>query len=565
VSAPFSFRFEGREIAALPGHTIAAALAMAGVHELRDTPEAGSRRGIFCGMGVCQECLVTVDGTPSVRACLAPAAPGLRVSRQRYPVVLPEAREGAPAIAFADLAEERTDVAIIGAGAGGLAAATAVRAAGLDAIVLDERPAPGGQFYKQAASALEAGPLDDQQRAGGELVRSAVDAGARIWSSTEVVDALGPDALLVIRGGRSLVVRARALVIATGAYERGLPVPGWTLPGVMTTGAMQTLWRSYRVAPGRRVIIAGNGPLNLQVATELHAAGAEVAAVAEAAPILAPARAGALARLWLADPRLAAKGAGLIRDVRASGARLLTGALVLKIERAGGGGLAVTVGTPYGGSRHTFAVDTVALGYGFQPSNELLRRLGCPLAYDPGAGMLRAVRSDTLEIGVPGVFAVGDCAGLGGAPAAGEEGAIAGAAIAARLLGQAPADVLDRAIAAGRRLARHRRFQRALWDLFEAPRPGLALADEETLVCRCENVSKREILRAQGRDHPASAEIKRRTRAGMGRCQGRYCGPLLAEHLAAAAGGRIDERSFFAPRGPVKPVRISDLVRGHSP
>jgi NAD(P)H-nitrite reductase large subunit len=348
------------------------------------------------------------------------------------------------------------------------------------------------------------------------------------------------------------------MVIATGAYERAHAVPGWTLPGVMTTGAMQTLWRSYRALAGKRVLIGGNGPLNLQVACELMAGGAEVVAVIEAAPVLAPSRAGAGLRMALADPALARRGVTLMHQAWSGGAALRFGRVIRRIE-ADGGALSVETGPMGGGTGERWTVDAVAMGYGFQPSNELLRALGCRHEWDEAAGMLRTVRGDDCETSVPNVFAIGDCAGMGGAPAALAEGVIAGNAIALRLgrEGDASASAIAR-----RALAGHRRFQQALWDLYAAPRAGLSLAGDDTPVCRCEDIAKAEVVAAMTNGSPDIGAVKRRTRCGMGRCQGRYCGPLLVEELARLSGRPVGEMDFFAPRGPFKPVRISDLVGG---
>ncbi|MCZ8105322.1 MAG: 2Fe-2S iron-sulfur cluster-binding protein [Burkholderiales bacterium] len=555
-----TFTFEGHPVVARTGQTVGAALAAAGQLALRETRN-GAARGIFCGMGVCQECLVTVDGMPNRRACIEPARDGIHVRRQAFPGEPPGASRGAPPIGFDDLAVERADVIVIGGGAGGLAVAIAARGCGLDVLLLDERSTAGGQYYKQPAAALREPALDRQQADGAALRARAERGGVRILDGAEVVTAIDAGAVLATRGGRAFVARGRALAVATGAYERGVPLPGWTLPGVMTTGALQTLWRSYRALPGRRLLIAGNGPLNLQVACESMDAGATVVAVAEAAPLAAGDRLGALTRMALADPALAARGGGYLARLR-SQSRLRLGVVCRHIEPGPGGGLRVETGRADGGPGETHDVDAVALGYGFQPSNELLRALGCEHDWDARSGMLRTRRTATCETTVAGVFAVGDCCGLGGAPAALAEGTIAGVAVGRALGGSVPASLSQEADRAARDLARHRRFQAALWEAFAAPRLGLSLAAADTVVCRCEDVGKAELLAAAADGDPAIGDVKRRTRCGMGRCQGRYCGPALAEHLAGHGDRPLDGRAFFAPRGPVKPVTIADLVGG---
>lgn len=550
----FTFRFEDREIEARPGQSLAAALLEAGEAGLRET-RTGGLRGLYCGMGVCQECLVRVEKenqpTEQVRACMTPAQPGLLVTRGRFLAETDVAGGGAPPIGLTDLPEEAPEVLVVGGGAGGLAAALAARQAGCDVLLLDERKIPGGQYYKQAAGAPT---LDAQQREGEALVAAADRAGVRRWQGAEVWGAFAPDLLLAHHEGATWRLRPQVLILATGAYERPWPVPGWTLPGVMTTGAAQTLWRSQRTLPGRRVVVAGAGPLNLQVAWELSRGGAEIVAVAEAAPPPAPSRWRAGARLIAAGPRLAATGLAQIAALRSAGTRVRWGMQVTRIEASPGGLRATLDGA---GGRETFEADAVALGYGFLPANEMARALGVRHEYDPVRGHLVCVRGPDMQTSVPNVFAVGDGCGLGGAPAAREEGVIAGLAAAKRLGREGSA---AEAGAAARRLVRHRRFQDALWSVFSAPRVALALADADTLICRCEEVTRAALDACMSEGTPDLAEIKRRTRIGMGRCGGRTCGPLLAEHLAAVADRPLDEVAGFAPRAPVKPIRIADIV-----
>ncbi|HEV7268638.1 MAG TPA: FAD-dependent oxidoreductase [Falsiroseomonas sp.] len=549
-----------RAIPFRPGQTVAAALTAAGIRDLRATRRMldGEGRGMFCGMGVCQDCLVDVDGEPNTRACTTNAVPGMEIRHQEFPGVarLPPA----PVLVPDDSplpAAEAVDLLVLGGGAGGLSAAVAARQCGLDVLVVEERTTLGGQYYKQPASSLDAAPLDAQQAEGGALAAAAEASGARILRNCELWGAFEPDRLAVFDGTRSRLFAPRAVLVAAGAYERPHVVPGWALPGVMTTGAGQTLWRSHRVLPGQLVLLAGNGPLNLQVACELAAGGARVVAVAEAAPEPAARWRDALA-MAAADPVLAAKGARYLAELMRRRIPLLHGTLVHRVVRAADGGLRATLRGPR--SERLVEVDAVLLGYGFLPSQEVLRALGADCAFDAARGQFVPVRDDDMMTSVPGLYAVGDCAGLGGAPAAREEGVIAAVAIARRLGRAASAAMKAEYEAAQRRLARHRRFQAALWKVFAAPRNGLSLADAATVVCRCEEVTKGEIDAALTDGAPSLAELKRRTRCGMGRCQGRYCAPLLAEHLAEMQGRPLDGFSLFAPRAPVKPLAIADIV-----
>ena len=545
------FSFDGSTVTARPGQSLAAALTAAGYRRLGETA-GGATRGIFCGMGTCQDCLVTVDGRPERRACMTMAAEGMVVtSRVAAPSLdLPSRLPETPAARIVE-----PDVLVVGGGAGGLAAAIAARRAGARVTVLDEMPAPGGQYYKQAA---DGATLDRQQAEGAALVAGARSSGAEIVAGAEVWGAFEGLLFLAEIDGAPLIARPRTAIIATGACERPSIVPGWTLPGVMTTGAAQSLWRRYRTLPGRRVAVCGSGPLNLQVALELAHGGAEVALVAEAAPTPL-ARPFAALRLAVAGPVLAWKGIAMLHDLRRRRVPLRNRTVLRRVDAADGG-LAATF-RHRSGREHRVVVDALCMNVGFEPQNEILRLLGARMRYDPAFGHLRCERSDTFETTVPGLFAVGDCAGLGGAPAARTEGRIAGRAAAAATAAAA-AGRGDTGVSAPdrRELRRHRRFQRQLWRLHDAaPRP-LPLAEDETIVCRCEEVSLARLKRGLDENPGHAGDLKRSTRLGMGRCQGRYCGPPAVRLLAGSTGESLSDESHFAPRVPIKPVRITTIL-----
>ncbi|WP_374433487.1 2Fe-2S iron-sulfur cluster-binding protein [Tabrizicola sp.] len=538
------FQFDGQALPFRPGQSLAAALTEAGHRQFRETAK-GASRGIFCGMGVCQDCLVTVNGQPNIRACMTPAQAGMTVQRQvPYPSLslVPLPAPAAPARVIA------SDVLVIGGGAGGLSAAIAARAAGASVVVLDERKVGGGQYFKQSAVSA---PLDEQQRHGAELLAKAEASGAEIIGEVQIWGAFDGPLILGERHGAALVARPGKIIVATGAYERPEIVPGWTLPGVMTTGAAQTLWRSYRTLPGKRVALFGSGPLNLQVARELMQGGAHVAVVGERGPAPWSRPLDALA-LALSGPRLAAVGLGTIRDLRRGGVLLQYGAKLTGIELDGS---ALRARYRHGAQEATVVVDAVLMNAGFEPQNEILRLLGAEADYDADYGHLRVRRSETCETSVPGLYAVGDCAGLGGAPAAMAEGRIAGR-VAAEAAGFGSAHDI---FADLRELGRHRRFQRRLWALHDIA-PRLPEVPDDTIICRCEELTAGQIRAGLDEGPGHLGTLKRATRLGMGRCQGRYCGPVGARLVAAATGQPLADRSLFAPRVPIKPVAISSIL-----
>jgi D-hydroxyproline dehydrogenase subunit alpha len=551
--------FEGESIEGRRGETLAAALAAAGIRNLRWT-RSDQPRGIFCGMGVCQECLVEIDGQPDHRACMTKLAGPLSVRRQPHLAAV----AAAPSTGPVDQAEPLTpDILVLGGGAGGLNAATAAARAGAKVLLIDERPEPGGQFYKQPLRipALAEEAAADPQFAGGRaLIAEALSAGVEMGRGVQLWGAFEPLDLMILDGRRSRLCRPQRLIVAAGAYERALPIPGWTLPGVMTTGAAQTLLRSYRVLAGKRVLFAGNGPLNIQVALELARAGAEVVAVAELAPKPGLGALPALVEMLTSTPGLALRGWRQLAELGRRGIALLHGSVLAGVTRRTGGLTAEVKSWPGSGAVHRFEVDAVAMGYGFMPSNEVLRALGCAHRFDPVRGHLATERDADGRTSVAEIYVAGDCAGLGGAPAAEAEGVIAGLA-AARSLGFAPAPGQAAAETAARAgLRRHRRFQSGLWSLFGAPRLLTELAEPDTLICRCEELTRADIEAGFAPGSESIGSVKRQTRSGMGRCQGRYCGPVVAALAAGRRGEALSEGAHWAPRPPVKPIRIGDIT-----
>jgi NADPH-dependent 2,4-dienoyl-CoA reductase/sulfur reductase-like enzyme len=487
---------------------------------------------------------------PNRRACMTKVEAGMQVRGQGLPRA---GRANAPGGSPLPV-PRHCDVLVVGGGPAGLSAATVAAEAGVAVVMIDERPVPGGQYYKQPIPELDLPPrrLAEAQFSGGRaLIARAMAAGVQFVKGSVFSAALPPSVALECDGGAA-TIGARRLILATGAFERARPVPGWTLPGVMTTGAAQTLLRSYGVVAGRRMLIAGNGPLNLQVAVELHRAGAAIAAVVEAASRPGLGSLADLAQMAVNAPDLVLDGMGFVAALAASRIPLIHSAAIDRIDP--GERLAATLT-----SGQRYQADVVCMGYGFLPSNELARLLGCRHHYDSKQRVLRTARDENGRTSIDAVFAIGDGTGLGGARAATAEGAIAGLA-AAIDIGVRPSPA---ALADGKRaradLERQRRFQRALWQLFE-PAPALAgVPSSDTVVCRCEEVSAGSLT-----DHfPAGAPIgtvKRATRLGMGRCQARYCGPLTVDLLARGDGHCPSEFDFPAPRPPIKPVALVVLA-----
>ncbi|HVY16673.1 MAG TPA: FAD-dependent oxidoreductase [Rhodopila sp.] len=535
VGRPIGFTFDGSRIEALEGETIAAALSAAGITTVRHTP-SGAPRGLHCGMGACWDCVVTIDGRIGQRACMTQAADGLAVE-SGFPRVLAEA-PAPPA------AEDRIcDVLVVGGGVAGLSAAAAAAEAGASVVLLDERHAPGGQYGKPLAPSHADRAPDAQFALGASLRARALAAGVTVETDSLVWGAFAPDEIAALVRGQAVTFRPRRLILAAGAHEAPNPVPGWTLPGVLTTGGLQTLVRSQRVLPGARVLIAGNGPLNLQLACELLAAGIKPVAVLEGAQRPGIASARALLRMAWVAPDLAREGRSMLARLKAAGVPVLWGTWLDHLEGDG------RVQTAIAGGRR-WDVDIVATNIGFQPETGLARALGAAHRFvDRGArGFLATIADEDGRTSLPPVFAVGDGASFGGARVAEIRGRLAGRA-AARDLGHASAaDLTDRPA-----LKQAQAFQAALWEVFSVePRP----VSNETIICRCEEVSAARLRQEMENGLTSIAALKKATRAGMGRCQGRFCSATIAAMCPRAP----DAEGFAAPRAPLRPVPAAPLM-----
>lgn len=412
---------------------------------------------------------------------------------------------------------DRYDVLVVGAGPAGLAAAQTAAAHGARVALLDAQPRPGGQVWRH-----------DVRRPAPRAARDAFGKlqGVDVLSNHSVI-AAESSALRVEtpQGGR--LIAYGSLILATGARELLLPFPGWTLPGVTGAGGLQALAKQGWPVAGKRVVIAGTGPLLLAAADTLRKHGAHVLGIHEQAPA---ASVHAFARQLRHWPARAVQALGL--RLRLAGVPYRFGTFV---RHAHGSDAVqrVDIDTPEG--TRTVECDLLAVGYGLVPNTELAQLLGCAMDY-PGRHPHVAVDA-LLRTSVDGVYAAGEAGGIGGLAVARFEGAMAGhVATGHSVAAHALMPQRDRERRFGALLARH----------FELDPRLHALADDSTLVCRCEDVTLGEL------DGFADARAaKLATRCGMGACQGRICGTALAELGRFPRGGA---------RPPIFPARLATLA-----
>lgn len=380
------------------------------------------------------------------------------------------------------------EVLVIGAGPAGLSAALVAAQGGARVALADLNPAPGGQIWRAARN----GPA-------GRLIRAALAHPNLTWlPGARAVSVEDERTIRFSTPAGARLINADRIILATGATELFLPFPGWTLPGVVGAGGAQALLKGGLEVRGLRALVAGSGPLLLAAASALRAHGATVLGIAEQAPAHRLAGFGwQLAR----DPARIRAAAGLAYQLR--GVPYWMNAFPVQ---AHGVHQLEAVTLRHGGRERRVELDLLACGFGLVPDVRLAQALSCPLTPDG------AVRVDAWgRTGTPGIFAIGECTGVGGVDQARAQGYVAGCAVTGQT---------ERAHPFLAARADHLAFARTLARTF-APRPELrGLADSSTIVCRCEDVTHGELRQRHG-----WTEAKLHTRCGMGACQGRVCGP----------------------------------------
>lgn len=447
---------------------------------------------------------------------------------------------------------EAYDIAIIGAGPAGMAAAAEAGARGLAVLLLDENRGMGGQVHRGVeASPLATLPaLAEVPAAGRDLAMAAAAAevealfGATVWH-LDAARRLGVSA-----GGAARMVQARRVILATGAQERPMPIPGWTLPGVMSVGAAQTLLKAQGLVPEGRVVIAGSGPLAWLYAAQLVAAGHPPALLLDTAP-----RANWRAALphlpgFLRSPYLA-KGLGLLARVRRA-VRVVGGVASLRVEAHGG---ALEVTWPGG----TAATDHLLLHQGVVPQLNLAQAAGCEVEWDRAQACFVPRTDEWGETSLPGIAIAGDTAGIGGAEAAEASGRLA-ALEALRALGAL--DMAGRDAAAPPHVAARTRWLRGrpFLDALYLPARGFRVAADEAIACRCEEVTGAALREAVRLGATGPNQAKAFLRCGMGPCQGRMCMLTVVETIAAARGVEPGTIAPLRIRPPVKPVTVAEIA-----
>lgn len=456
---------------------------------------------------------------------------------------------------------EPFDIAIIGAGPAGLAAATTAADLGLDVAVLDEQPAPGGQIYKGVEAVTDSRPellsvLGPDYAEGIDLVKSFRRSAATYLPDALVWNVSEGRQIDYSQAGRSHRIEADHIIVATGAYERPVPVPGWTLPGVTTAGALQILLKTSAMIPDRPAILAGGGPLLLLIAVQLTRAGVPPAAVVETAGWGRYFASAHYLPGALRSGSYLKKGMAFQRVLRRNGVPVYRGATGLEVigtERAEG--LRFRSGT----KSHEIASDMVALHQGVVPNPQLSRLTGCEFRWNARQACFVPTLDRWFLSSNPAISIAGDGAGIGGAKAAVHRGRIAALGAAVKL-GRLSAEDRNSRAAPERSALKRDGSIRPLLEALYAPPDAFTDPADEVIVCRCEEVTAGSLRNIARLGTTGPNQAKAFLRCGMGPCQGRLCGLTVSSVMSRARACDQDETGYFRIRPPLKPLRLEELV-----
>lgn len=467
--------------------------------------------------------------------------------------------------------EERYAVLVVGGGPAGMSAAMTAADAGLRTLLVDERPTLGGQVFKQPGPGFTVNDekaLGAQWRYGHDMVRRVGRSAVLTAMRTAVVDLEeqpdGWSAVLVTDGERARTVLASRVILCPGAYDRPVVFPGWTLPGVITAGGMQSLVKTQRFMPGHRMVFAGSGPVALAFPAQLADFGADIVTALEAGPAPNAADLVRLARAAIGNVDLLADAARYRADLLRRRVPLRYGRIVVRAEGERHVERVIHSAVdaqwrPIAGTEETVEADLLCLGYGFAPSLEVLRLAGASLDDDESLGGPVVRRDRWCRTTARRVYAAGDGTGVEGSKVAIDEGIMAGLAVAMDE-GALPAQQAVAAAAPVAARIRHRRaLAKATARMYRLGQGIYGLADESTIVCRCEEVTSGQLADVIATTDDINV-VKAFTRAGMGLCQGRNC----SRHISAMISNQHDRPiATVVPatqRMPLRPVPIGAIA-----
>ncbi|SAL83471.1 BFD/(2Fe-2S)-binding domain-containing protein [Caballeronia terrestris] len=459
---------------------------------------------------------------------------------------------------------EQVDVAVVGAGPAGLNAAARAAALGLSVVLLDEQDAVGGQIYRaiERTDARRREILGPDYVAGAALAQAFVRSGARHVANASVWQVTRERRVHYLKDGKVDSFEAKRVILATGALERPFPIPGWTLPGVLTAGAAQILLKSAGEVPAEPPVLVGCGPLLYLLAWQYVRAGVPIRALVDTTRHEDRWRAKrhllSAVRAW---PFLS-KGLQLMRTLREAGVPMHEAADDLRIEAvrgADGSERAAALYFTTHGQAHRIEASVILLHQGVVPNTQFTLALRAKHHWDAAQLCFTPATDGWGELDVPGIFIAGDGSGIGGALAAAEQGELSALAVAAQL-GAIDTASRDRQAAPHRRKLADVMRIRPFLDSLYRPRDANRIPADDVIVCRCEEVTAGDVRGFVELGCLGPNQAKSFGRCGMGPCQGRLCGLTVTEVIAQARSVEPETVGYYRIRPPIKPLTLGELA-----
>jgi len=449
------------------------------------------------------------------------------------------------------------DIIVIGAGPAGIAAATLASEQGAQVAVIDEQQAGGGQVYRGVASAdpVQLDVLGADYASGRDLIRRLDGAQLAFFRGATVWDVSDEGTVTFSSNDKATQVLGKIIILATGALERPVPVPGWTMPGVLTAGAAQILMKSSGLVP-EGAVIAGSGPLIYLLAAQMIAAASAPIAIVELQSRQNLLRASRHLRGALLGRHLLLKGKSLLSTIRRAGVRRYRYAKDLRIN---GTETAERVFFQCGRKQVELSCSTVLLHQGVVPNTQVTRALQLDHLWDGEQHCFRPVLDEWGQTSSDRIYVAGDNARIGGATAAEHAGQLSAIA-ALHQLGFIERHRRDAMSAAPRSGLRRECAARPFLDALYSPAPEIRAPSDATIVCRCEAVTAGDVRRYAGQGCTGPNQTKAFGRVGMGPCQGRYCALTVTEILAAEHGMTHDAVGSYRIRAPLKTVTLGEVA-----